>query len=373
MRTTCFLLTILFLFIYREATAQYTTDKIVGPKNESLADSLKKMTYPYLLPIWGQKVINKGFDMPFPVGVSVQYIWQQSDIIINNLQVGFNNGPKRNCDDLIRFDKATATTNGANIRPDFWVFPFLNVYGILAKSHNVTEVKCGLWIPDSSSNWKKITDINTKADFDATTAGFGLTPTFGIGGFFMAIDMNFTWSDIAELDKPAYIFILGPRIGKNLKFKNKQSLAIWAGGFRVHMNSGTSGSLDISELFPVSQWQQRIDSGYIKVANSQQQVAAWWNSLSDRDQQNPVNKAKYATANAALDKAGQLLDGASQAANTVGNSTVQYSLDKRPKDQWNFLIGAQYQINKHLQIRAEYGFLSSRKQFIGGLQYRFGF
>src|SRR5690349_14822282 len=119
MRTTCILLTILFLLIYRETFAQYTTDKIVGQKerNVTLADSLKHVTYPYILPIWGQKVINKGFDLPFPMGLSVQYVYQKSDIIIDNLQVGFNNGPKRNCDDLIRFDNATATTNGANIRP----------------------------------------------------------------------------------------------------------------------------------------------------------------------------------------------------------------------------------------------------------------
>lgn len=375
MRTTCILLTILFLLIYRETTAQYTTDKIVGqkPKNLSLADSLKHETYPYILPIWGQKVISKGFDLPFPMGLSAQYVYQKSDILIDNLQVGFNNGPKRNCDDLIRFDNATATTNGANIRPDFWIFPFLNVYGILAKSHNTTAVQCGVWIPDSSNSWKKIADISTKADFDATTIGFGATPTFGIGGFFLALDMNFSWSDIEQLDKPAYIFILGPRIGKNFKFKGEQSLAIWTGGFRVHMNSGTSGSLPLSDLFPTSDWNKRIDSGYIKVANSQQQVNAWWNSLSPRDQQNPVNKARYATANTALEKAGQLLDGAAEAANTLGNSSVQYSLDKRPKDKWNFLIGAQYQLNKHFMARVEYGFLSSRKQLIAGLQYRFGF
>ncbi|MBO9201717.1 MULTISPECIES: hypothetical protein [Niastella] len=375
MRITCFLLTVFLFLLCRETVAQYTADKIVGQKQKyvSLADSLKHSTYPYLLPIWGQKVISKGFDLPFPMGFSAQYVWQQSDIIINNLQVGFNNGPKRNCDDLIRFDEATATTNGVNVRPDFWLFPFLNVYGILARSNNSTAVKCGLWIPDSSSSWKKIADINTKADFDATTIGFGLTPTFGIGGFFLALDMNFSWSDIEQLDKPAYIFILGPRIGKNFKFKGEQSLAIWTGGFRVHMNSGTNGSLPLSDLFPVNEWNKRIDSGYMKVANSQQQVDAWWNGLSDRDQQNPVNKAKYNTANTALEKAGQLLDGASQAASTLGNSTVQYSLDKRPKDKWNFLIGAQYQLNKHFMARVEYGFLSSRKQLIAGLQYRFGF
>src|SRR4051794_41512573 len=114
--------------------AQYTTDKVMGAKNEQLRDSLKTVDYPYLLPIWGKKVAQKGFKLPKSAGMSVQYLWQQSDIVINNLQVGFNNGPKYDLDEIIRFDKAQTTTNGVNIRPDFWILPFLNVYGVLAKS-----------------------------------------------------------------------------------------------------------------------------------------------------------------------------------------------------------------------------------------------
>lgn len=351
--------------------AQYTTDKVVGQKNEAIIDSLKKTTYPYLLPAFGQKVINKGFTLPYSAGVSIQYVWQQSDIIINNLQVGFNNGPKYNLDEIIRFDDAKTNTNGINIRPDFWIFPFLNVYGLLAKSNNSTSVQCGLWVPDST-DWKKALDFSTKAEFNSTTFGFGLTPTIGIGGFFLALDMNFTWSDIKELDKPAYIFVLGPRLGKNIKFKNGSSLAMWAGGFRVQLDNGTNGSLNLSDLISTEDWQQKIDSGYAKVTHSQNQVNTWWDNLSPLDQKNPLNIAKHETANAALARASQFLNGASQTVNTIGNSTVQYSLNKAPKDKWNFIIGAQYQINKQLMVRAEYGFLSSRKQFIGGIQYRFG-
>ena len=53
-------------------------------------------------------------------------------------------------------------------------------------------------------------------------------------------------------------------------------------------------------------------------------------------------------------------------------ATVQYSLDKRVKNMWNMVVGTQFQLNKHWMIRAEYGFLGSRSQFVGGLQYRFG-
>jgi long-subunit fatty acid transport protein len=61
-----------------------------------------------------------------------------------------------------------------------------------------------------------------------------------------------------------------------------------------------------------------------------------------------------------------------EALNDEQQATVQYSLDKRPKDLWNFVVGSQYQYNKHWMVRVEYGFLGSRSQLITGLQYRFG-
>src|SRR5215831_9321958 len=261
------ILIIICAAIYSSLQAQYTTDKVVWKKQAELLDSLKTADYPYLLPIWGKKVAQKGFRLPKSAGMSVQYLWQQSDIIINNLQVGFNNGPKYDLDEIIRFDKAQTTTNGVNIRPDFWILPFLNVYGVLAKSKTSTAINAGVWIPDSST-WHKVATIDTKANFDATTFGFGLTPTVGVGGFFLALDMNMTWSDISALEKPAFAFVFGPRLGKNITWANhpEKSLAIWAGGFRIKLNTGTNGSLSTADLFPVDEWGKQIDTGYLKVA-----------------------------------------------------------------------------------------------------------
>ncbi len=368
------LLILFFSVLGTSLFAQYTTDKIVGEKNAELIDSLKTAEYPYLLPIWGKKVAQKGFKLPKSAGFSAQYINQQSDILISNLQVGFNNGPKYNLDQIVRFNNAVATSNGINIRPDIWVFPFLNVYAILAKSKTSTAIDAGIWVPDSST-WNKILDLKTKANFNATTYGFGITPTVGVGGFFIILDMNFTWSDISALDKPAFVSIFGPRIGKNITWANhpERSWAIWAGGFRVKLSSTTAGSLNTADLFPIDEWGKKLDTGYTKVAQSQQKVDAWWGELSPADQRNPINVAKYNTANAALAKAGGILDAASEAVTNAGSSSIQYSLDKTPKDKWNFLIGTQFQINRSWMIRAEYGFLGSRTQFIGGLQYRFNF
>jgi hypothetical protein len=47
-------------------------------------------------------------------------------------------------------------------------------------------------------------------------------------------------------------------------------------------------------------------------------------------------------------------------------------MDKRPADKWNFIIGSQYQLNRHWMARGEFGFLGSRTQVTAGIQYRFG-
>jgi hypothetical protein len=369
---------ILFAFslavLATHAMAQVYSDKVVGKKKEELRDSLKSTRYPYILPIWGKKVTQLGFDLPYPVGVNINYLYQESDLVINNLYVGFNGGPQYSMDEIVRFTNTSSNTSGINCRPDIWLFPFLNIYGIFAKSNSSTNVNFGIWVPDVTDTdiWTQIYGTGTKANFEGITTGFGLTPTIGVGGGFMALDMNFAWTDIASLQKPAFSFVFGPRFGKSFRLKKQQTIALWVGGFRVKIDTGTKGSMAIGDLFDTQDFEARINNGIVKVDQAQTQVDAWWNDLSTLEKNNPVNKAKYQTANRALESAGNFLNAAAAAAENIDQSTVQYSLDKQQKDLWNFVVGGQYQFNKHLMLRAEVGFLSSRTQVISGLQYRFG-
>jgi hypothetical protein len=137
------------------------------------------------------------------------------------------------------------------------------------------------------------------------------------------------------------------------------------------MGSSTSGSLSTSELFPIDQWQTKIDESNQKLQESQLKVDAWWNGLSPTEQKNPVNVAKHEAANAALATFGKVVDGAAQIVSGAGDASVQYALNKTQKKMWNFLVGSQYQINRSWMLRAEYGFLGARTQLIVGVQWRF--
>ena len=352
---------------------QVYTNKEVGKKNEVHVDSIKNSVWPYSLPILGKKTTAKGYNLPLPAGINVQAFWQESDLIIENLMVGFNEGEMYDLDDIVRFDKAVATAGAITFRPDIWLFPFLDIYGIFGYSNASTDVGFGVWIPDSTNTPTEILSAESKVVFNAPTMGFGMTPTFGVAGLFIALDMNMTWTDVPQLEKPARAFIFGPRVGKSFQFKKKDmNLAIWAGGFRVDMNSGTSGSVNLSDVLPVEDFGAKIDEGYQKLDDVQQQVDSWWEGLSPQEQLKPSNIARYEAANAAISKAAEVMVTVENAFNDVASSTVQYSMDKRPADKWNFIIGSQYQINKHFMVRAEAGFLGSRTQVTAGLQYRFG-
>ena len=369
-----FNIVITILIVTIQVNAQVYTNKVVGAKNETLIDSLKSTEYPYALPILGAKAAARGYDLPYSAGIGINYLWQELDLIIEDLFVGFNNGPMYDLDEIIRFEGAVATASAINIRPDIWLLPFLNVYGLFTKAKTSTEIAAGLWLPDANNVWSEVTSFSSKAEFDATGFGIGMTPTMGVAGGWIALDMNVTWQSISALDKPVMTFVFGPRFGKSFKFRNnpQSNVAFWVGAFRLHLKSETSGSLALNEVLPIDGLQDKVDAGMDKVAETEIAVDEWWAGLTPVEQANPVNQAKYETANRTLETTGNLLNSIDGALNDDQTATVQYSLNKRPKDAWNFVVGSQYQINKHFMIRAEAGFLGSRTQFIGGLQYRFG-
>jgi hypothetical protein len=77
-----------------------------------------------------------------------------------------------------------------------------------------------------------VAQAESKVNFNATNVGVGITPTIGVGGGFLALDMNCTWTDVPQLKEPVFTFVFGPRAGKNFRIgRPDQTIAIWVGGF----------------------------------------------------------------------------------------------------------------------------------------------
>ena len=144
-------------------------------------DSILKQ-YDQIFPIWGRKAIERGFDMPTPLGFNVGWFGATQDIVISDLAIGFTNAPAEPAS-FIKFEKARIEEiNNWNARTDLWVFPFLNVYLMVGTGDGHTTVHVS-----------EPVKFTTTADFKGSNIGLGLTGAFGFRRSFVVGDFNHQW------------------------------------------------------------------------------------------------------------------------------------------------------------------------------------
>ena len=358
-----FILLIINSNLFAQSYSDYNKDNITDTSE-----------YLYMLPILGPEVHAMGFDLPKPAGIGVNYIYQKSNILISDVNVGFNGSEMFDVDELINFNETTSETHGFNVRPDIWLFPFLNIYGIFAKATSTTFIDVSVGIPDIDGGFNEMFNIQTEVYVPTQTLGLGLTPAVSFFGGWLALDMNMTWTDVGTLDNRVFAFVFDPRIGKTFNFKKQdRKLSVWLGAFRLQINRDTKGNIAFNEVMDADQLYEKINTGEQKVGEAQIELDDWWENLNPIEQQNPVNIAKKETNQKKLDIAGIVLVGAESAVGRVESSTVFYEIDKRPESMWNYTFGSEFQVNKDWMFRLEVGGLSNRKHVLASLQYRFGF
>ncbi|MEN8228451.1 MAG: hypothetical protein ABFS38_09880 [Bacteroidota bacterium] len=308
-----------------------------------------KPEYPYILPILGEAAYEKGFNIPKPVGLMLNYFWANQDIIIPEIEVGFSDGilpdiPLTEITEIIEFEEINTTALSINIRPDVWIFPFLNVYGIFGKSFATTSVKLSYPI-----------EMSTVAELEGTSVGMGTTGAFGFGKYFVVLDGNWVWTNMSNFKDPVQSSVFSQRIGRAFQVgKNPESnIAFWAGGMRIRMGNITQGTITLNEVLPPETWDRRDDI----VLNYWE----WYDGLGFTE------IAKKQIADKILTPIVNALD------DSNGEGTIEYKLLKEPKREWNMILGGQYQLNKSWQFRFEGGIIGNRKSLLLSTNYRFGF
>jgi len=341
-----FVLIGLFAFAnYATISAQYSSID-VGKKHEAYRDSLKNIDYDYMFPIWGQKVYEKGFDIPYPVGVMANYIWMKQNIVIDNMHLGFtgpNNDVPLTAIDFIDFGENISTVNGFNVRPDLWILPFLNVYGLFGRGNSKTEV-----------NLVAPINLTSIVEQEVDTKGVGIMGAGGIGKYWFSVDANWTWSKPELLDKSVKVKVLGIRVGRTFNFNHKpeSNLAFWIGGMRTEMNTDTAGQLTLNEALPQSVWDRKDE------------VVADYEVWKTNNYDDLTFLQKQAV-DQVIDPLVEAID------NRNGESIIKYGMDKQVQQLWNGVVGAQYQLNKRWMLRSEGGILGNRKSFFVSVNYRF--
>lgn len=325
------LIFILFLFLNIQGQDnRYTTPR----------DSVKTK-YPYTFPIFGHFLHDVGVDLPYPVGIMVNNYYGSQPITISDISIGFSEGlvgevPMTDVTRLLEFEEVTARVNSLNVRPDVWVLPFMSVYGLFGKTWSTTLVKLSYPF-----------ELETEANLEGMSYGIGTTLAGGYKGIFSAFDINRVWTEMSNFEDPVASSVMSVRLGYAIDVgKNQQSnIGLWLGAMRVTMGNTTTGEIALNEVLPLDNLDEIVENYY-----------NWYEGIDPQKQE--IADRIFTPIIENLDE-------------SAGQGTVKYSINKIPAQTWNMLVGGQYQINKHFQVRAEGGFIG-RKSILVSFNYRFG-
>jgi len=261
------------------------------------------------VPIWGEQVREKGYDLPLPFGVGTNLVLMDQGIDVRNLKIGFS-APNLDVSS-VRFSNARAHDRANTARLDMWLLPFANIYGIFGYINgeaeldvNVPAISVDLPIGNIPISDPQTVKLNI--DYNGTTYGGGMTLAGGYKDFFGSLDANYTYSNIDVADSKIEVYTISPRLGMLVDSNAiKGSMALWVGAMYMNYKQTVTESIDLSTIIP----------GFSSVE-------------------------------------------------------LDFEIDIKNDHPWNFLFGGQWEITKRWQFMTEVG-IGDRKQVISGLFFRF--
>ena len=263
------------------------------------------------LPILGEKAREAGYDLPLPFGTGANWVLMTQNVNLRNVKVGIGE-PLVEIEGL-DFEDAETHDSAVTGRLDMWLLPFANVYGIFGYINGEAELDVdisriigNIQVPGLPPIILPGGNTDLNIDYNGTTYGGGITLAAGYKNFFASIDGNYTYSNIDVVDGKIKVYTVSPRVG--LLF-NPESVP---------------GSL-----------------------------AVWGGAMYMRYRQTVTDDINL-----------QELD------DRLPSVEIDFKLDIKNENPWNFLFGTQWEITKRFQVMAEGG-VGDRQQVLTGLFFRF--
>ena len=285
-------------------------------------------------PIWGEEARARGYSIPLPYGVNLSYMNIRQDIMVDSITFsGLKLGNHPIPSDMFAIDAGHTREKSKteNLRLDMWVFPFLNVYGLVGhtRGSSVSQVS----VDSAPSQFRgldrviagavhqvyqsgKLQNIDFTLDFKGTTWGTGFTLAGGYGNWFGLVDTNYTRTDFDILDGSISAVTVSPRVGYRFSFQGidgPSHLSLWVGSMYQDVQQEFKG--DLADLHMPPELQPLI---------------------------------------AAVNKDGE----------------GKFDVKQKLTSPWNMLIGAQYEVTKNFNVLTEFGFNDRNSFFVSG-EYRF--
>ncbi len=277
-----------------------------------------KALWDHKMPFMAQKVIDMGYDLPLPYGLKAIYVNVDQAQLLGNLYVGFNESEQQLLD-WVAFENARSINDTVQGVFDTWVFPFMNVFGILGKidGHAPMDVivegkgfldqlgidcsKPGNAVACNLLQDKEFT-LPIDATFEGYNYGIGINLAAGWNGYFVTLPISYVYADLDGKDIDGAVISASPRVGKVFSLKSKGNLALYIGGSYLDSSLTVDGTVYVPGT----------------------------------------------------------------------DISLEYTIDQDNKDKWAAIVGANWDINRRWSLQAEYnGFVGSRETWMASVSWRF--
>ena len=300
----------------------HVTPPMVGAdyaKAQAPAVGEPKKKWERALPFFAQRVVDRGIDLPNPYNVAVSGYFGREDRELSDLAVGFNGAPLQELD-FVKFPNAKVQYQAYQFQVGAWILPFLNVYSILGYTQG-------------------------GGDIDITIGGAGLMNFLGIPGCAPLPVLPIctqTFRGTAKADytgKTAGIGMTVAGAHDNLFFAAPMSYVI----SDITQSTTPGRTLNIS---PRLGWNQHTEHGLV----------TWYGGATY------LYSKVSITGSFVIPTAGTPIG---------ANTTMDFEIRVQQKDNWNYLAGANWSINKTWGVMGEVGFGNTRQNLLFNVFYRF--
>ncbi len=289
-------------------------DREIGDAN--VDEQGNNLVWNHPLPFFGQEVIDLGFELPLPFGVSVIPASFEQDLTLSDLRIGSGGVATRPIESL-NFDNPSVKNTALQLKFDAWLFPFMNVFATVGQVDGRATVPLSLLgqdlLPDRCDRpiatpafCDQVFSATAKPDYDGTNWSIGTTLAMGWDRFFFVLPMVYAVSDIDILNTDVDAINISPRFGINADLGRYGDIAIFAGATYLKAEVEVAGDVVFD---------------------------------------NPGDPGK--------------------------DLTLSYRLVEENKDPWNAAIGTNWQLNQRWGLLLEVGLGGTRDDVIAGLTYRF--
>jgi hypothetical protein len=270
------------------------------------------------LPFLAQKVIDEGYDLPLPYGIGITYADVDQEQVFTSLEVGIN-GRDRRPVEFVDFENARSLSRSASLKLDAWLFPFMNVYAMLGQ-------------------------LDGRAPVDVIVDG---------NGFLEALEVNCNRPPPSPLcpllQDNFYTLPINARFNGNTYGVGMTLAGGWNGWFVTIPFNWTYADMEGSETDGTS-FTATPRGGYLFNLGRAGTIAGFVGG-------------NYLNSDLTV-------DGIATAPGT--NLTFDYVIDQKNKDEWNAVVGFNWDVNRNLSWSLEYnGFIGSRTAWISSLVWRY--